>query len=292
MRLLALALSVAVAACGGEEFSAVGTGGAGGSAAGSGGAGGSAGTGGGSGSGGAGGSAGAGGGAAGTGGGGAACRGLKFDGVDDVVRVKDAAALDGLGKITVEAWVFPESYPGEVHVLSHHDHNAMTGYALLMYGGSEMQFRYQFGGQMHGAGFTKVAAQEWHHVAATHDGSKVRLFVDGAQRHEQTLPAGVAADCAAPLSIGGAAYEDNFPFHGIIDEVRLSRVARYTAAFTPSKQPFLVDADTVALWHFDEVAGQAVTDAAGKHHGTLGKTTAVEGADPARVPVPCALGGG
>lgn len=275
MRLAPFALALALAACGGEEFSVVGVGGAGAGGSSSGGAGGGAGVGGGAGS-----------------GGSSTCRALKFDGVDDVVRVPDHAELDGLGQLTVEAWVFPESYPNEVHVLSHHDHNAMTGYALLMYEGSEMQFRYQFGGQMQSAGFTPVAAQAWHHVAATHDGSTVRLFVDGAQRHEQKIAPGVAADCKAPLSIGGAAYEDNFPFHGTIDEVRLSRIARYSADFTPSKQPFAVDADTVALWHFDEESGQAVTDATGQHPGTLGKTSALEGPDPERVPVSCPLGGG
>ena len=38
---------------------------------------------------------------------------------------------------------------------------------------------------------------------------------------------------------------------GYVDELRVSSVARYTAAFTPATLPFVADAFTQLLFHFD-----------------------------------------
>ncbi len=49
-------------------------------------------------------------------------------------------------------------------------------------------------------------------------------------------------------------------FIGLIDEVRISKVVRYTEdGFEVPKKAFVPDADTVALYHFDE-AITAATD--------------------------------
>lgn len=216
-----------------------------------------------------------------------ACRGLAFDGVKSFVHVPDDAELDGLSALTVEAFVRADSYPAEVQLLSHHDHDLATGYVLLIFEGSEMQLRYQFAGSTNAVGFTAVSAGQWHHVSASYDAGEVLLFVDGKLREQQTTAVGVADDCKSPLTIGRAAYSDSFHFQGVIDEVRLSRVARYKQDFMPAKSLFVPDQDTVALWHFDDPDGQTVKDATGKHDGTLGATSEPADDDPTRVDVPC-----
>jgi hypothetical protein len=40
-----------------------------------------------------------------------------------------------------------------------------------------------------------------------------------------------------------------------MDEIRISNNVRYTASFTPALAPFECDANTEALWHFNEIAG-------------------------------------
>ena len=57
--------------------------------------------------------------------------------------------------------------------------------------------------------------------------------------------------------------------HGFYSELRLSKIARYSADFTPDAH-LAADADTTALWKFDEAAGTTVADASGNDNtGTI-----------------------
>jgi formylglycine-generating enzyme required for sulfatase activity len=58
-------------------------------------------------------------------------------------------------------------------------------------------------------------------------------------------------------------------FGGIVAEVRVSRVVRYTMDFTPQRR-LEPDRDTIALYHFDEGEGNVAHDASGNgNHGKL-----------------------
>lgn len=96
-------------------------------------------------------------------------------------------------------------------------------------------------------------------------------------------------DTAAPASstgafgIGEAADAIAEYFNGLIDEVRISNVARYTASFAPSTVNFAPDANTVALYHLDESSGQTLIDSSGNsRNGVLGSSSSTEAADPQR----------
>ncbi|MGH2610391.1 MAG: hypothetical protein ACRDHF_15025, partial [Tepidiformaceae bacterium] len=67
---------------------------------------------------------------------------------------------------------------------------------------------------------------------------------------------------------------------GTLDEVRISNVARYSTAFTPAGA-FVPDANTMALWHFDEGTGQTTADASGNGNTLLrGTNLNSESSDP------------
>ncbi len=221
------------------------------------------------------------------------CRGLLFDGTSDLVRVPDHAQLDGLAQLTVEAWVYVSS-TARATILSHHqDGQTKSGFMLEHMNNKALAFR-MFSGNISyadgGSVLTQIQQATWTHVAAVFDGSAIRLYLNGVLEDgsSATLSQGVIGDYAGHLHIGANAAAPEGFFNGMMDEVRISSVPRYVGpTFTPPTAPFVSDPQTIALWHFDESAGQQVLDATGLHDGTLGTTGGPEPSDPARMDVPC-----
>jgi len=141
-------------------------------------------------------------------------------------------------------------------------------------------------------GATSVLDDQWHHIAVQHrvsDG-QMWLFVDGRLDAQGVGPTGDVSypyhatplnGCGPggnqpctnsdPFLVIGAEKHDTGPqfpsFAGWLDEFRLSNVLRYAAAFPRPTTPFLSDANTVALYHFDEGSGDVIIDTSGASGG-------------------------
>jgi Calx-beta domain-containing protein/concanavalin A-like lectin/glucanase superfamily protein len=137
---------------------------------------------------------------------------------------------------------------------------------------------------------------QWHHVAVTRSGSEIRLFVDGVAdgsingiggdlsypNNAQPQPGNCGSPNGCPndpFLVVGAEKHDAFPasrlaFNGLIDELRLSNNARYTGSFSVPTTPFTSDANTAALYHFDEATTGSCTS------GTVIGDSATGGASP------------
>ncbi|MCS6842741.1 MAG: PQQ-binding-like beta-propeller repeat protein [Caldilineales bacterium] len=147
-----------------------------------------------------------------------------------------------------------------------------------------------------------VADGQWHHVALTRvrNTGQLRVFVDGVLSGQVTGPTGDISyrDGRStswpndPFLVIGAEkhdYDRNaYPsFNGLLDEVRFSNVVRYTANFTPPTAPFTPDANTVALYHFDEgpaglcANNQTVVDSSGAAGGPSNGVCRPGGSPPA-----------
>lgn len=103
---------------------------------------------------------------------------------------------------------------------------------------------------------TTATANTNYAIAATYDGTTLRLFVNGALESSAALAGVETADNTTRFMIGrddDASTVNGNPWLGQIDEVRLSSVARYTAAYTPATAPFASDASTIGLWHLDSI---------------------------------------
>ncbi|RME30559.1 LamG domain-containing protein [Candidatus Parcubacteria bacterium] len=124
-------------------------------------------------------------------------------------------------------------------------------------------------------GNTVVTDGLWHHIAIVraNDG-KVRLFVDGQLDGTLNGPVGridyrqnrsTSYPTSDPYLVLGAEKHD-FPgsryYDGWIDDMRISRIARYTSPFIRPTVPHAVDDDTVALYRFDEGSGVVIGDSA------------------------------
>lgn len=121
-----------------------------------------------------------------------------------------------------------------------------------------------------------IEAGSWTHVAAVFDGTRApvtkKIFIDGeVQGALQWLSYGAApfeevvawnVGNTTRLLASATTTASGNRFVGEIDELRISRSARYAKTFVPSRR-LAVDAETVALWHFDEASGPATDEVAG-----------------------------
>ncbi|MDP6933620.1 MAG: LamG domain-containing protein [Myxococcota bacterium] len=107
---------------------------------------------------------------------------------------------------------------------------------------------------------------ELHHVAGTWDGETSTLFVDGER--VGFSPAIFGEDPGDTLYIGCWGTQEIF-YEGLLDEVRISSVVRYTEDFTLESVPFESDDDTLSLWHLDEGEGEWSLDAMGRYDASL-----------------------
>jgi hypothetical protein len=146
-------------------------------------------------------------------------RALSFDGVNDWVTVADAASLDST-RVTVEAWVYPttlsgwrttvlkERAGGLVYGLYAHDNAPNPAMTIAMSGVDQSA-----------SGSASLPLNTWTHLAATYDGTTIRLFVNGVQAGTRAVSGSLAAS-TGPLRIGGNAVWGEY-FSGRIDEVRI-----------------------------------------------------------------------
>ena len=142
------------------------------------------------------------------------------DGVNDWVTVPDSASLDLTTAMTLEAWVMPTVSTGWRSVIF------KEGSSDLVYGmyastnANRPTGEASIGGSVRSAaGTAQLPANAWTHLAATYDGTTLRLYVNGVQVGTQSVSGTIAVSNGA-LRIGG---NNLFPewFAGRIDEVRV-----------------------------------------------------------------------
>lgn len=106
---------------------------------------------------------------------------------------------------------------------------------------------------VNGVTMATMTANTWAHLAIVRNGTSIKTYKDGTQTSSTTVGASdVVWWSQNQLYIGDIdpSYSTAY-WNGYIDEVRISDVARYTAAFTPSTSAFVNDANTVFLMHAD-----------------------------------------
>jgi hypothetical protein len=114
---------------------------------------------------------------------------------------------------------------------------------------------------------SKISVGVWTHIAIVNNGGTWSIFVNGTSVLTQ-----IAGSPSTPAEFFSIGVTDSYHrtsddiggyFNGVIDEVRFSSVVRYTSNFTPPSTPFTTDANTIALYHFDEGSGTTTADVSG-----------------------------
>ena len=173
---------------------------------------------------------------------------ILFDGSGDGLSYATNSLFNlGADDFTIEAWVYlagnsPLSASNTRHAAicaSQGASGSTTALQLLVLGnstttGTGLQFDNIVSGSQTSITYTGTIAQGvWHHVAVSRRGTLTRLFLDGACVAVGTLGNQSIANPNA-LTVGRSVYTGYpYDFNGYIDDFRFSRVARYTANFTP-----------------------------------------------------------
>ena len=198
----------------------------------------------------------------------AASGALVVDGDGDWVRIENSALALPDGPITVEARFRAESFGGRVGLC-----NKTEGaeFGIFLDGGVP-SFIVHLGGKYAAATApAAVSTGEWHHVAGVYDGGEVRLYVDG-QRVAAAKASGRRTRNGLPLLIGAdvnSSGNGTSEFHGAIDELRISSVARYAGAHVDVSPRHVADDATVLLLPFDRALGRYALD--GSAHAMRGR---------------------
>jgi Concanavalin A-like lectin/glucanases superfamily/Bacterial Ig domain len=155
---------------------------------------------------------------------------LSFDGVNDLVTIADAASLELMTGMTVEAWVKPASggSPWQTVVLK--EQSSHLGYALYASASGGVPSGHAYVGvtDERTNGPAPLPLDSWSHLAVTYDGDALRLYRDGAEISTAAV-AGPISTGAGPLRIGGNTIWSEW-FHGVIDDVP------YTTAPSPMRR--------------------------------------------------------
>jgi hypothetical protein len=82
------------------------------------------------------------------------------------------------------------------------------------------------GGRASSEAMDSTARQSWHLIALIYDGAQAQLYVDGEPVSAATPLTGNLEPLAGPLYIGNNPEEEASELDGLVDEVRIARVAR------------------------------------------------------------------
>lgn len=158
---------------------------------------------------------------------------LHFDGLNDRVNCGNPTAVQITGNhITLEAWIKPTAFGPNVwtnNIINKETWSPEAGYMLRC--GASGKLNFNIGnGQWHEITSSAVVLtlNIWQHVAATYDGSYLRLYVNGIITDSSSVVVSSISNAAANLTIGDYAGGGRY-FSGGIDEVRVWSVARTKA---------------------------------------------------------------
>ena len=198
---------------------------------------------------------------------------LEFDGVDDIVNCGTDTSLNIQDMLTIEVWIRSPESNSYARIVDRYDFFQHQGFNLVRYPemNSAMLDFYSTVDTKHTyGGYTPVFDNNWHYVAATFDSINIRIYIDGRLEEHAVLPEGKRIQlCPRYLAIGngfdGATW---FPFHGIIDEVRLWNTALDSATIrdwmhkrlSPEHPRF---SHLAGYWTFNEGQGSIAGDSSG-----------------------------
>jgi hypothetical protein len=180
---------------------------------------------------------------------------LHFDGINDRVNCGNGASLNITNHITLEAWIYANSWKASTFqgcIINKEQNNPDRGYMLRAGNAGRLAFNLGNGVWNERTSAPLMSLNTWHHVAATYDGAKMRMFIDGVRVDSFN----VVLTIQNPINnlFIGDWYSGSRNFDGKIDEVRIWNVARTQAEIqaTMNTELCVLPPGLIAYYTFDE----------------------------------------
>lgn len=191
-----------------------------------------------------------------------------FDGTGDYLSIPHSSTFDfGSEDFTLEAWYYPQSVAtGFDTILVKRASNSNFSPFFLYRENATLRFDVSTNGSswISIVGGT-LAANTWYHIAAIRHTTSLKLYLNGALVASGTV-SGALMTNASEVLIGSDTNSNGT--QGYIDEVRITRAARYLREFAPPKAAFPDNGPTQTLTGSGAFASQVATVT-----GTATKTT-------------------
>jgi hypothetical protein len=192
---------------------------------------------------------------------------------DGSTRVDTGFSTDNMAQLTVECWFYPARNATETLISS-----AEGAGISLEFLSSKPSISVNTGGSYKvGTSPDAVSLNTWHHVAATYDGSNVRLYVDGILKQTVACTGTVTAS-SQKISLGTNPPGNSSNFQGRMSNARIWNVALGASQITDIMYNKLTDG-IVAHWKMDEGQGTVIRDysKSGNDGITTGTSSWLEG---------------
>jgi hypothetical protein len=149
----------------------------------------------------------------------------------------------GSGNFTFDFWVKRNSLGSTQYIFGQRSSDqsaASTSIRAYFGGANKLTVEICAGSSSNGAtSSVAIADTNWHHVAIVRNGNTFKLYFDGVEVASADISGVIANNSTYKFAIGVCGEVGAAGFDGWIDEFRFSKVARWTANFTPPVGEYL-----------------------------------------------------
>jgi hypothetical protein len=151
---------------------------------------------------------------------------LDFDGTDDYVDCGSDGSLDITDNITIAAWIYIEDYGSSYpRICSKEATTSCESFGLLLWMTShKLEFLINTGSESPIASAGAIPQDQWVHIAVTFSRPNGIIYINGSENSSGTVDRSIPIT-TNHLTIGNNNLHSR-SFDGIIDEVRISDIAR------------------------------------------------------------------
>ena len=155
-----------------------------------------------------------------------------FDGTGDYLNVATGAPFRYPGDFTIEFWVRPNTTSMAILYEGRVNGSTSTGFTIFK---TPTSLAFHTNGTNQITYASSIGTGAWRYIAVCRSGTSIRMFLDGTQVGSTYSSSANFSDGICYLGIDVVLGSN---LNGWMDEVRITKAARYVANFTPPTAPF------------------------------------------------------